>query len=255
MQYAIYPSLAGKTVVVTGGGTGIGAAMVSAFCHQGARVYFIEVAEQASKELEESLREAGHSCSFIRCDLRDVDAIAKTFARIEDLAGPIDVLVNNAANDDRHEIQDVTQAYWENNMAVNLRHQFFCAQQAAIGMRKAGRGVILNLGSISWHLALSNLSIYMTAKAGIEGLTRGLARELGGDGIRVNCVVPGAIKTPRQMQLWQSADSEAKIVAAQCLTKRIEPEHVARMVLFLASDDASRCSGREYYVDAGWYGA
>lgn len=255
MTYAIYPSLSGRTVVITGGGTGIGAAMVSAFANQGARVFFIDVAERASMELQESLRDTQHPPLFMRCDLRDIDAIGRTFDRISEMAETIDVLVNNAANDDRHELGQVTAAYWDDRIAVNLRHQFFCAQKVAIGMRKLGHGVILNLGSIAWHLALANLSIYMTAKAGIEGLTRGLARELGGDGIRVNCVIPGAVQTPRQMQLWQSADSEAKLVAAQCLTKRIEPDHVARMVLFLASDDASRCSGREYFVDAGWYGA
>jgi D-xylose 1-dehydrogenase len=255
MTHAIYPSLSGRTVVITGGGTGIGAAMVAAFANQGARVFFVDVAERASMELQESLRETPYPPLFIRCDLRDIDAIGRTFDRIGEMAGTIDVLVNNAANDDRHELGQVTAAYWDDRIAVNLRHQFFCAQKVAIGMRKVGQGVILNLGSISWHLALANLSIYMTAKAGIEGLTRGLARELGSDGIRVICVIPGAVQTPRQMQRWQSAESEAKLMAAQCLTKRIEPDHVARMVLFLASDDASRCSGREYFVDAGWYGA
>jgi len=148
----------------------------------------------------------------------------------------------------------VSVAYWDQRIEVNLRHQFFCAQAVADGMRKLGRGVILNLGSISWHLATPSLSIYMTAKAGIEGLTRGLARDLGVHGIRVNCIIPGAVRTPRQMKLWQSPESEAKIVADQCLRQRIDPEHVARMALFLASDDAARCSGRDYFVDAGWYG-
>ncbi|MFP4900732.1 SDR family NAD(P)-dependent oxidoreductase, partial [Paraburkholderia sp. BR14261] len=171
-----------------------------------------------------------------------------------DAAGPIDVLVNNAGNDDRHDVGELTASYWDGRIAVNLRHQFFCAQAAARGMRQAGRGVILNFGSVSWHVALPNLPIYLTAKAGIEGLTRGLARDLGGAGIRVNCIIPGAVKTPRQMNLWQTPESEAKVVAGQCLQLRIEPEHVARMALFLASDDASRCSGRDYFVDAGWYG-
>ncbi len=148
----------------------------------------------------------------------------------------------------------MTAEYWDERIAVNLRHQFFCAQHAAAAMKKAGKGVILNLGSISWHLALPSLSIYMTAKAGIEGMTRGLARDLGRFDIRVNAIIPGAVKTPRQMKLWQSPESEAKLVGDQCLPRRIEPEHVARMALFLASDDAQRCSGREYFVDAGWYG-
>ncbi|HTH74025.1 MAG TPA: SDR family oxidoreductase [Trinickia sp.] len=255
MSYAIYPSLADKTVVVTGGGSGIGAAIVEAFAQQGARVYFLDIAEADSHALAERLRECAHPPVFRRCDLRDTDAIAAVFAAICAEAGPINVLVNNAANDDRHTFGSITPAYWDERIAVNLRHQFFCAQNAASGMKAAGNGVILNLGSISWHLALPSLSIYMTAKAGIEGLTRALARELGVFGIRVNAIIPGAVRTPRQMKLWQSPETEAKLVADQCLPERVEPEHVARMALFLASDDGSRCSGREYFVDAGWYGA
>ncbi|SDI56504.1 D-xylose dehydrogenase [Paraburkholderia steynii] len=255
MSYAIYPSLQDKTVVISGGGTGIGAAMVGAFAGQGARVYFLDVAEVESRALQDSLSHAYHPPQFQRCDLRNVDAIAEVFSAITDAAGPIEVLVNNAANDDRHDFETVSPAYWDERIAVNLRHHFFCAQQAAQSMRKNGRGVILNLGSVSWHRALPDLSIYMTAKAGIEGLTRGLARDLGSYGIRVNCIVPGAVRTPRQMKLWQTEESEAKLVETQCLRERIEPEHVARMALFLASDDGARCSGREYFVDAGWYGA
>ncbi|WP_296650191.1 SDR family NAD(P)-dependent oxidoreductase [Paraburkholderia sp.] len=254
MSYAIYPSLVDKTVVITGGGSGIGAAMVEAFAAQGARVFFLDVAEHDSLALQEKLRGAQHPPLFRRCDLRDIDALNATFADIAASGTPVEVLINNAANDDRNEVGDVSAAYWDGRMEVNLRHQFFCAQAVADGMRKLGRGVILNLGSISWHLATANLSIYMTAKAGIEGLTRGLARDLGVHGIRVNCIIPGAVRTPRQMKLWQSPESEAKIVSDQCLRERIDPEHVARMALFLASDDAARCSGRDYFVDAGWYG-
>jgi NAD(P)-dependent dehydrogenase (short-subunit alcohol dehydrogenase family) len=244
----------GKSVVVTGGGSGIGAAIVEAFARQGARVCFIDVAERESLALIHKLAECAHVPHFERCDLRDVDAIARVFGDIAARTGAIDVLVNNAGNDDRHELETVTASYWDERIAVNLRHQFFCAQQAAAGMKSAGKGVILNLGSISWHLALPSLSIYLTAKAAIEGLTRGLARDLGGFGIRVNAIIPGAVRTPRQMKLWQTPESEAKLVAEQCLPHRVEPEHVARMALFLASDDGERCSGREYFVDAGWYG-
>jgi NAD(P)-dependent dehydrogenase (short-subunit alcohol dehydrogenase family) len=254
MSYAIYPSLADKTVVITGGGSGIGAAMVEAFAGQGARVFFLDVAVQESLQLQESLRMANHPPMFLRCDLRDVAAIQASFAEIAERVGPVEVLVNNAASDDRNAVEGISAEYWDRSMDVNLRHQFFCAQAVVDGMRGLGRGVILNLGSISWHLATPNLSVYMTAKAGIEGLTRGLARDLGVHGIRVNSIIPGAVRTPRQMKLWQSAESEAKIVADQCLQARIDPEHVARMALFLASDDAARCSGRDYFVDAGWYG-
>jgi len=254
MSYAIYPSLKERTIVITGGGSGIGAEMVGAFARQGARVHFIDVSQDDAEQVQEALAADGlHTC-FHRCDLRDVDAIAATFARITDACGPVDVLVNNAGNDDRHQVDAVTPAYWENCLAVNLRHQFFCAQLAAAGMRAVERGVILNMGSASWHVAVPSLSVYMTAKAGIEGLTRGLARDLGRHGIRVNCIVPGAVRTPRQPRLWQTPESEAQLLESQCLPARIEPQDVARMALFLASDDAACCSGREYFVDAGYFG-
>lgn len=251
---AIYPSLAGKRVVITGGGSGIGAAMVEAFTRQGAKVFFLDIADSEGRALQSKLSDAANPPVFHRCDLTDIREVQASFAAIEASVGPVNVLINNAANDDRHDIGAVTTEYWDQRIAVNLRHQFFCAQAVASGMRAAGDGVILNLGSISWHLGLADLSIYMTAKAGIEGLTRGLARDLGRFNIRVNCIVPGAVRTPRQMKLWQSPESEAKVVEAQCLQQRIDPVHVAAMALFLASDDAARCSGREYYVDAGWYG-
>jgi NAD(P)-dependent dehydrogenase (short-subunit alcohol dehydrogenase family) len=251
----MYPSLKDRTVVVTGGGTGIGAAMVEAFSHQGARVYFLDVAKVASIALRDTLAAAVYQPEFRYCDLRDVNAISKTFAEIAGEAGPVEILVNNAANDDRHGIGNATGEYWDERIAVNLRHHFFCSQSVIDGMRKIGRGVILNLGSISWHLALPDLAIYQTAKAGIEGLTRGLARDLGRYGIRVNCIVPGAVRTPRQMSLWQTTESEEALLRAQCLAQRIEPDHVARMALFLASDDGARCTGRDYFVDAGWYGS
>ncbi|SAL29584.1 short-chain dehydrogenase/reductase SDR [Caballeronia turbans] len=254
MSYAIYPSLADKRVVVTGGGSGIGAAIVEAFAKQGARVFFIDVAEADSRQLEQALASEKHAPTFLHCDLRDTAAIEKAFDDIASEAGSIDVLVNNAANDDRHQWDNVSSAYWDERMAVNLRHQFFCAQAAAERMRTQKHGAIVNMGSISWHLALPDLTLYMTAKAAIEGLTRGLARELGEHGIRVNTVIPGAVRTPRQTKLWQSPESGAKLLAQQCLHERIDPEHIARMVLFLASDDAARCTARDYYVDAGWFG-
>jgi len=254
MSYAIYPSLKDRTVVITGGGSGIGAEMVGAFARQGARVHFIDISQDDGRQVQVALEAEGLRTRFHRCDLRDVDAITAVFASIADASGPIGVLVNNAGNDDRHQVEAVTPAYWENCLAVNLRHQFFCAQLAAAGMRAVGRGVILNMGSASWHVAVPGLSVYMTAKAGIEGLTRGLARDLGRHGIRVNCIVPGAVRTPRQTLLWQTPESEARLLESQCLPARIEPQDVARMALFLASDDAARCSGREYFVDAGYFG-
>lgn len=255
LVYPQYQELAGRTVVITGGGSGIGAEMVSAFCLQGARVFFLDIAEQASQQLVAALAQQPQPPVYLPCNMADLDAVAQAMAQIEQQAGVIHVLINNCANDDRHAVADVTPAYWEERMAVNLRHQFFCAQAVARGMRADGGGVILNLGSISWHLALPNLSLYMTAKAAIEGMTRGLARDLGPDHIRVNCIIPGAVRTPRQMALWHTPDEEARILAGQCLPERVEVEDVAAMALFLASNGARRCSGRNYYVDAGWFGA
>ena len=249
MTHAVYPSLAGKTVVVTGGGSGIGEMMVEGFSRQKARVYFLDVAEAESKALVARL---GNGVRFLPCDLTNVDSLRANFTEIEKQAGPVSVLVNNAANDDRHKLEEVTPAYWDQRLAVNLRHQFFATQCVAPGMKKAGGGSIINMGSVSWHSAIPDLSIYETAKAGIEGLTRALARELGESNIRVNCVIPGAIRTPRQMKLWHTPEEEAKIIAQQCLKARVDPVHVTAMVLFLASDDAAMCTGHNYWVDAGY---
>jgi len=243
---AVYPSLRGKRVLVTGGGSGIGAGIVKAFTAQHADVTFFDV----SKESSEALAEA----SGARFECVDLTQIALTQQRIRQLIadnGSFDVLVNNAANDDRHGVDDVTEEYWDNRLSVNLKHLFFCAQSVIPGMREKGAGAIINLGSISWHLALPQLTLYQTCKAAIEGLTRSLARELGPDGIRATCVVPGNVRTPRQQQ-WYTPEGEAEIVAAQCLKGRLEPDDVAAMVLFLASDDARLITGHEYFVDAGW---
>ncbi len=249
MSHAVYPSLAGKTVVVTGGGSGIGEAIVEGFVRQKSRVYFLDVAEADSKSVVDRL---GGVPQFVKCDLTDTKALKAAFAQIEASAGPIDVLVNNAANDDRHKFEDVTCEYWDQRIAVNLKHIFFAAQAAAAGMKRNGGGSIINLGSVSWHLALPALPIYETAKAGIEGLSRSLARDLGEANIRVNTVVPGAIRTPRQMKLWHTPEEEAKILAQQCIKARVDPVHVTAMVLFLASDDASMCTSHSYWVDAGY---
>lgn len=251
MSGAVYPSLKGRLVVVTGGGSGIGAGFTEAFARQGARVIFFDIAEADSKALEVSLAELSPAPKFHQCDLMDVSALQACLAEIIAEHGPIDVLINNAANDDRHTLAEVTPDYWDNRINVNLRHLYFAAQSVAAGMREQGRGVIINLGSISWHLGLPDLSLYETAKAGIEGMTRALARELGGDGVRVVCIVPGNVQTPRQMK-WYTPEGEAEIVAAQCLPGRLQPNDVAALGLFLASDDARLITGHEYFVDAGW---
>jgi NAD(P)-dependent dehydrogenase (short-subunit alcohol dehydrogenase family) len=246
-QSAVYPSLMGKRVVITGGGSGIGAALVEAFARQGAQTIFVDILERESSDLVARLADAPFPTAFHRLDLTDLAAMEALFKSL----GGIDVLVNNAGNDDRHELKDITPSYWDERMAVNLRHMLFAAKAVAPGMKARGGGAIINFGSIAWHLGLPGLVLYETAKAGIEGMTRALARELGPDNIRVTAVVPGNVKTPRQMK-WYTPEGEAEIVDQQCLKARIAPAHVASLVLFLASDDGRMCTGHEYWVDAGW---
>ncbi|TXN46319.1 SDR family oxidoreductase [Methylobacterium sp. WL7] len=249
---ALYPSLRGKRVLVTGGASGIGEGLVEAFVAQGARVAFCDIADEPAHALVARLAHgAAHPPVYRRCDLSDVEAVRSLVAEVETEFGGLDVLVNNAGNDDRHTIVDVTPAYWDDRMAVNLRHLFFAAQAAVPAMRRAGGGVILNFGSISWHLGLKDMPLYQTAKAAIEGMTRALARDLGRDGIRVSAIVPGNVQTPRQ-ERWYTPEGEAEIVASQCLDGRIQPSDVAALVLFLASDDARMCTGHNYFIDAGW---
>lgn len=249
---AIYPSLRDRRVLITGGGSGIGASIVEAFARQGARVAFIDIIEAESEALVQQLDYCPYQPRFHKCDLTNLDQLRATLAAIEAEFGAIDILVNNAANDDRHAVADVTPEYWDNRIAVNLRHLFFCAQAVVPGMKAAGGGVILNLGSISWHVALPDLVLYQTAKAGIEGMTRALARDLGEANIRVNTIVPGGVRTPRQEALWHDAAEEARILGQQCLKARVMPADVAAITLFLASDDARMCTGHSYFVDAGW---
>jgi len=248
MTSAIYPSLKGKRVVITGGGSGIGAGLTTGFVRQGAEVIFLDIVDADSEALVAQLSNGAAIAPVYRqCDLMDLAALKATLAQI----GDVDVLVNNAGNDDRHKLADITPAYWDNRIGVNLRHMLFAAQAVAPGMARRGGGAIINFGSISWHLGLEDLVLYETAKAGIEGMTRALARELGPDDIRVTCVVPGNVKTRRQEQ-WYTPEGEAEIVKAQCLKGRLLPDHVASLVLFLASDDAALCTGHEYWIDAGW---
>jgi NAD(P)-dependent dehydrogenase (short-subunit alcohol dehydrogenase family) len=244
---AIYPSLAGRKVVVTGGATGIGAALVEGFARQGSRIAFLDIDEPAGAALADKIEQA----AFVPCDLRDIEALTEAIKASGASLGGVDILLNNAASDDRHTLDQVTPDYWDERIATNLRHQFFAAQAVVPAMRAAGGGAILNLGSISWHLGLPSLVVYQTAKAGVEGLTRSLARELGRDNIRVTTIVPGGVQTPRQA-IWYTPEAEEEIVTAQCLNARIQPADVASLALFLASDDARMCTGHAYFVDAGW---
>jgi NAD(P)-dependent dehydrogenase (short-subunit alcohol dehydrogenase family) len=248
---AVYPSLAGKKVIVSGGASGIGEGIVEAFVRQGSAVAFVDVMDEASDALVKRFADAAIPPVFVHCDIRDCADYGAKIGKLIDRLGGCDVLINNAANDDRHSLEEITSEYWDERMAVNLKHQFFAAKAVVPAMKAAGGGSIVNLGSISWHLGLSNLTVYQVAKAAIEGLTRSLARELGRDDIRVNTIVPGNVQTPRQMK-WYTPEGEAEIVAAQCLDGRIQPADIAAMALFLASDDARYCTAHNYWVDAGW---
>jgi NAD(P)-dependent dehydrogenase (short-subunit alcohol dehydrogenase family) len=251
--YATYPSLRDKVVLVTGGGSGIGASIVEHFCAQGSRVAFLDIDRTASDRLVDAVAGRGHPAPlFLPCDLRDIAALRMAVAEAERRLGPVRVLVNNAANDDRHALDRVTPEYWDERFAVNLRHQFFAAQAVYPGMAAAGGGAIVNLGSTSWMAGQGGMPGYTTAKSAVAGLTRGLARDLGPHGIRVTCVVPGWIMTERQIALWLTAEAEANLIKRQCLKRKLVPEDIARAVLFLAADDSAACTGQSYIVDGGW---
>ena len=247
-NFASYPSLANKTVYVTGGASGIGADIVAAFAKQSARVGFVDMDAAASKRLCQRL---GENVVHARCDLRDVNSLKEAFDALAGQIGSADVLVNNAARDDRHDWQDVTADYFDERIATNIRHQFFAIQAVAPGMIKTGGGSIINMGSNSWWEAGGGFPIYATSKAAVHGLTRTMARDLGKHRIRVNTVVPGWIMTERQKELWATPDALEKHRERQCLPDLIDPVFVARMVLFLASDDAAMCTANNYMVEAG----
>lgn len=246
------PGLEGKAVIVTGGASGIGLDIVKAFVRQGARVGFIDRSAEAGEALAASLSDAPVPPLFLALDLTDLDALEATVPDLIERLGGADVLVNNAANDERHALDQITPAYWRDRMAVNLDHFVFMAKAALPAMERAGRGVIVNMGSCSWRLGLGGMTAYVTAKAAIEGLTNGLARELGPKRIRVNCVIPGFVRTPRQVEKWLTPELERVIFEGQCLPDFVEAPDVANMVTFLASDLARMCTSGTYTVDGGW---
>lgn len=251
--FATYPSLAGRSVAVTGGATGIGAEMVAHFAQQGCRVTVLDVDDPAGTALVERLGEAtGTAPLYLRCDVGDVDALRAALARAAEAAGPVEVLVNNAASDERHDVDGVTVEYWDQKMAVNLRAFFFAAQAVAPAMAGAGTGSVINLGSIAWHAKLPRTAGYSAAKAGIEGLTRALARDLGPSGVRVNCIVPGWVMTERQLRDWVTPAAREQIAQNQSLPGALMPADVARLALWLAADDSRMCTGQNWVVDGGW---
>ena len=248
LQFAHYPSLVDKSVLISGGAQGIGAEMVRAFAAQGSKVGFIDLDKTASAKLAE---EVGGEIAYEIADLRDIEALRHAIVNLADKLGPASVLVNNAARDDRHDWRKVTPEFWDERQATNLRHQFFAIQAVAPGMIEAGGGSIINMGSNSWWEAGGDFPAYTTAKAAVHGLTRTMARDLGDHRIRVNTVVPGWIMTDRQKELWVTDEAIKKHLARQCLPDLIDPVYVARMVVFLASDDAAMCTANNYMVEAG----
>jgi len=251
VKYPQYPDLKNKTVLITGGGSGIGSSFVKAFAIQGCKVAFIDINENISKNLVKKISSKHLSPRFFHCDLEDIKALKKSIIKVENELGPIRVLINNAANDQRHEPEDVTPEYWEKRLRLNLNHHFFAAQAVKSKMSQAGGGAIINMGSISWHMGMEFMPGYTSSKAAIEGLTQSLARAYGKDLIRVNCIIPGQVWTARQMSEHLSPEYEKFMMDKQCLPEKILPEDVAQLALFLASDAGKMCTRRNYFIDAG----
>lgn len=250
---ASYTSLKGKRVFVTGGGTGIGASLVQSFAEQGAHVAFVDIAVAESEALCATLAAAGWPAPvFSHCDITDIPALQRTMAALAERIGDFDVLVNNAANDQRHTLEEVTVDYWNERIAINQRPMFFTCQSVVPGMKRKGGGAIINISSMSWHVKGAGYPAYATTKAAVVGLTRGLARDLGAHGIRVNTVTPGWVMTQRQLDLWVNPEAEKEIDRSQCLPGRLMPGHISAMVMFLAADDGAMCTAQEFIVDAGW---
>lgn len=249
---AIYTDLEGKVVVVTGGAMGIGEAIVRRFADQNCKVAFIDIARAPAEALVGEMKDRGFAVHFECADLKDIAALRGAIARIRDALGPIQILINNAAHDERHPTPDVTPEFWDDRIAVNLRHQFFAAQAVLPDMQAARQGVIINFGSISWMIGQGGMAAYTACKSAVLGLTRSLARDYGEYNIRVNAIAPGWIMTQRQMDKWLTPETEREINRNQCLKRKLYPDDVAKVAVFLASDEASAITNQQYVVDGGW---
>jgi NAD(P)-dependent dehydrogenase (short-subunit alcohol dehydrogenase family) len=249
---AIYPDLAGKVVLVTGGASGIGAAIVRVFARQKSTVVLFDINEEAGMGLSRELSGQGLAAYFQRVDLTDIPALRAGVADACKAHGPTAILINNAAHDERHPTEEVTPEYWDDRIAVNLKHQFFAAQAVLSGMKAVGQGVIINFGSTSWMVGQGGMAAYTASKSGVIGLTRSLARDYGLFNIRVNAIAPGWIMTERQIEKWLTPESEAELMRRQCLKRKLTPDELANFTVFLASDDASACTAQHYVVDGGW---
>ena len=252
-ESATYPDLASRSVLVSGGGSGIGAQIVRRFCGQGSKVAFVDIDRGHSEELVAALTGEGlPPALFLPCDLRDIDALRTCVASAGEANGPITVLVNNAARDDRHPFDTVTPEYWDERFAVNLKHQFFAAQAVYPMMKRAGGGSVINMGSTSWMVGQGGMAAYTAAKSAVLGLTRSLARDWGADNIRVNSIAPGWIMTERQKSMRLTPEGERELMTRQCLKRQLVPDDIARVVLFMASDASSAMTNQSYIVDGGW---
>ena len=252
-RFARYPSLEDRAVLVTGGATGIGATLVEEFVAQGAHVGFIDIdAAPARALVARMVAGARHAPVFAEADLTDVDALNRAIDHLRTQIGPIVVLLNNAANDQRHSISATTSASWDAGIAINLKQQFFAAQNVAEDMKSAGGGSIVNFSSISWKLKQGGMPVYTTAKAAVQGLTRSLARDFGPFNIRVNTLLPGWVMTEKQIRLWVDGRAREDIARGQCINQPLQPEHIARMALYLAADDSAMCTAQDFIVDGGW---
>jgi NAD(P)-dependent dehydrogenase (short-subunit alcohol dehydrogenase family) len=253
MKYgAVYPSLKGRTVLVTGGAAGIGEAVVAHFAAQGSKVGFLDINDKAANALVAKLRRKKQKVHFEHCDLTDIGALQAAIRAVRARLGPITILINNAAHDERHRLEDITSEYFDDRIRVNLKHQLFCIQAVVPDMKKAGNGSIVNMSSTSWMMGSRNLPVYTAAKAAVLGMTRGLARDLGPFNIRINSFAPGWIMTKRQLELWVTPEGDAEREAGQCLKRRLYPDDMARAILFLASDEASAATNQHFVFDGGW---
>lgn len=249
---ARYPSLQDRGVLITGGATGIGETLVQAFAEQGARVAFIDLAAAEGEALAARLAGARHAPQFMAADLSDVESLRAAVAALRERSGPFTVLLNNAANDRRHAVEDTTPEFWDASTAVNLKHQFFAAQAVLPDMKAAGGGSIVNFGSISWMLKQGGMPAYTASKAAVQGLTRCLARDFGVHNIRVNTLAPGWVMTEKQLKLWVTEATKQEIARGQCINAPLLPQHIASMALFLAADDSAMCTAQDFIVDGGW---
>jgi D-xylose 1-dehydrogenase len=249
---AHYPSLQDRAVLITGGATGIGATLVEQFAAQGARVGFIDIDVPSAEALVLSLVGARHAPAFVAADLTDIAALDRAIDALRQRIGPIAALLNNAANDRRHSVEETTPESWDAGIAVNLKHQFFAAKNVAADMKANGGGSIVNFGSVSWKLKQGGMPVYTTSKSAVQGLTRSLARDFGPFNIRVNTLVPGWVMTDKQIRLWLDDNGRAEIARGQCINHPLRPGHLASMALFLAADDSAMCTAQDFVVDGGW---